>query len=134
MNSSLRTSASGMIAQQRMIDVLANNLANVNTTGFKRSRVSFEDVLYETVQGTRVVNYAGAKCVFVETLESNGFGVTAERDFFSHSVSWVTRSRPSRPCPRGHSEAYATPTLRTSRVQGTHSPLRTRPDGRVLPR
>jgi flagellar basal-body rod protein FlgG len=61
MNSSLRTSASGMIAQQRMIDVLANNLANVNTTGFKRSRVSFEDVLYETVQGTRMVNYAGVE-------------------------------------------------------------------------
>jgi flagellar basal-body rod protein FlgG len=42
-----------MIAQQRMIDVIANNLANVNTTAFKRSRVSFEDVLYETVQGPR---------------------------------------------------------------------------------
>ena len=53
MDSSLRTSASGMVAQQRMIDVIANNLANVNTTGFKRSRVSFEDVLYETVQGSR---------------------------------------------------------------------------------
>jgi len=52
-NSSLRTSASGMMAQQRMIDVIANNLANVNTTGFKRSRVSFEDVLYETVRGER---------------------------------------------------------------------------------
>ena len=63
MNSSLRTSASGMIAQQRMIDVIANNLANVNTTAFKRSRVSFEDVLYETVQGTRVVNYAGSETV-----------------------------------------------------------------------
>ena len=44
MNSSLRTSASGMIAQQRMIDVIANNLSNVNTTAFKRSRVSFEDL------------------------------------------------------------------------------------------
>ncbi len=60
MNSSLRTSASGMQAQQRMIEVIANNLANVNTTGFKRSKVSFEDVLYETVQGARAVNYAGS--------------------------------------------------------------------------
>src|SRR5258707_1053830 len=41
MDNSLRTSASGMIAQQRMIDVIANNLANVNTTGFKRSRARF---------------------------------------------------------------------------------------------
>ena len=56
MNSSLRTSASGMMAQQRMIDVIANNLANVNTTGFKRSRVSFEDVLYETVREGRVAD------------------------------------------------------------------------------
>jgi flagellar basal-body rod protein FlgG len=51
MDPGLRTSASGMIAQQKMVDVIANNLANVNTTGFKRSRASFEDVLYETVQG-----------------------------------------------------------------------------------
>lgn len=53
MNPSLRTSASGMIAQQKMVDVIANNLANVNTTGFKRSRASFEDVLYQTVQGPK---------------------------------------------------------------------------------
>jgi flagellar basal-body rod protein FlgG len=53
MDPGLRTSASGMIAQQKMVDVIANNLANVNTTAFKRSRASFEDVLYETVQGPR---------------------------------------------------------------------------------
>jgi flagellar basal-body rod protein FlgG len=53
MNASLRTSASGMMAQQTMIDVIANNLANVNTTGFKRSRVSFQDVFYELVKGPR---------------------------------------------------------------------------------
>jgi flagellar basal-body rod protein FlgG len=50
-----------MAAQQRMIDVIANNLANVNTTGFKRSRVSFEDVLYETLQGSRAANEQGAE-------------------------------------------------------------------------
>lgn len=63
MNSSLRTSASGMQAQQRMIDVIANNLANVNTTGFKRSRVSFEDVLYETVRGERKEGGSAAESV-----------------------------------------------------------------------
>jgi flagellar basal-body rod protein FlgG len=46
-----------MAAQQRMIEVIANNLANVNTTGFKKSRATFEDVLYETLQGEEVVNY-----------------------------------------------------------------------------
>ena len=59
MNPALRTAASGMRAQQITIDVIANNLANVNTTGFKRSRASFEDVLYETVQGPRVPNAEG---------------------------------------------------------------------------
>lgn len=63
MNGSMRTSASGMAAQQRMIDVIANNLANVNTTAFKRSRVSFEDVLYEQLEGSRVVNYQGSQTV-----------------------------------------------------------------------
>ena len=51
MDPSLRTSASGMMAQQTRIEVIANNLANVNTTGFKRSRAHFEDLLYQTVQG-----------------------------------------------------------------------------------
>ena len=46
---SLRTSALGMAAQQLTLDVIANNLANVNTTGFKRSSVEFQDILYETV-------------------------------------------------------------------------------------
>lgn len=63
MNGSMRTSASGMAAQQRMIDVIANNLANVNTTAFKRSRVSFEDVLYETLEGSRIVNYQASQTV-----------------------------------------------------------------------
>jgi len=63
MNPALRTAASGMIAQQRMIDVIANNLANVNTTGFKRSRATFEDVLYETLQGEALVNYQSNESV-----------------------------------------------------------------------
>lgn len=63
MNGSLRTSASGMIAQQRMVDVIANNIANVNTTAFKRSRVNFEDLLYDTIEGSRIVNYQGSETV-----------------------------------------------------------------------
>lgn len=47
---SLWTAASGMQAQQLNIDVLSNNLANVNTTGFKRSRADFQDLLYETLR------------------------------------------------------------------------------------
>jgi flagellar basal-body rod protein FlgG len=40
-----------MSAQQTRTEVIANNLANVNTTGFKRSRAHFVDLLYQTVQG-----------------------------------------------------------------------------------
>ncbi|MFH1374443.1 MAG: flagellar basal-body rod protein FlgG [bacterium] len=43
----MRTAASGMLAQQMNVDNIANNLANVNTTGFKRSKVEFQDVLYQ---------------------------------------------------------------------------------------
>ena len=42
----LYTAATGMQAQQRNIDTTANNLANVNTTGFKKSKVQFQDLLY----------------------------------------------------------------------------------------
>jgi flagellar basal-body rod protein FlgG len=45
---SLWTAASGMIGQQFNIDTIANNLANVNTTGFKQNRADFEDLLYQT--------------------------------------------------------------------------------------
>ncbi len=40
------TAATGMAAQQMMVDVIANNLANVNTTGFKASQINFQDMLY----------------------------------------------------------------------------------------
>ncbi len=43
----LYTAASGMNAQQTNIDNIAHNLANVNTTGFKKSRVEFEDLVYQ---------------------------------------------------------------------------------------
>jgi flagellar basal-body rod protein FlgG len=46
----LYTAASGMTAQQANIDNVAHNLANVNTAGFKKSRVEFEDLVYEQVQ------------------------------------------------------------------------------------
>jgi flagellar basal-body rod protein FlgG len=42
------TAASGMHAQQMQVDTISNNLANVNTNGFKRSRAEFHDLLYQT--------------------------------------------------------------------------------------
>ena len=50
---SLYIGATGMQAQQANLDVIANNMANVNTTGFKRNRLDFEDLLYRAMPGTR---------------------------------------------------------------------------------
>jgi flagellar basal-body rod protein FlgG len=47
---SLMTAASGMKAQQMQVDTIANNLANVNTAGFKRSRLTFKSLLYQTLK------------------------------------------------------------------------------------
>ncbi len=44
----LWTAASGMTAQQYNVDTIANNLSNVNTTGFKKIRAEFEDLIYQT--------------------------------------------------------------------------------------
>jgi flagellar basal-body rod protein FlgG len=46
----LYSSASGMESQQLNLDVIANNLANVNTTGFKKSKIEFQDLLYDTTR------------------------------------------------------------------------------------
>lgn len=46
---SLNTAATGMKAQQQEMDVRANNIANVSTTGFKKSRAEFEDLMYQTI-------------------------------------------------------------------------------------
>ncbi len=53
------SAATGMIAQQTNIDTIANNLANVNTTGFKKSRVNFQDLLYETIKPAGAQTSAG---------------------------------------------------------------------------
>src|SRR5206468_6738250 len=47
MNLSLYSAATGMEAQQLNLNTIANNLANVNTPGFKRSKIEFQDLLYQ---------------------------------------------------------------------------------------
>lgn len=56
----LYTAATGMMAQQLNMDVTANNLANVNTSGFKHSRADFQDLLYQEMRpaGTQVADGA----------------------------------------------------------------------------
>ncbi len=57
----LWTAATGMEAQQLNIDVISNNLANVNTPGFKKSRVDFQDLLYQTLQPAGASEAQGAQ-------------------------------------------------------------------------
>ncbi len=51
MAQSLYTAMTGMRTQQQNIDMIANNVANINTVGYKSGRVSFEDAAYQAVKG-----------------------------------------------------------------------------------
>lgn len=58
---SLWIAASGMSGQQFNIDAISNNLANVNTAGYKRSRVDFQDLLYQTIRVAGTPSTTGAQ-------------------------------------------------------------------------
>ncbi|MBK8801374.1 MAG: flagellar basal-body rod protein FlgG [Fibrobacteres bacterium] len=58
---SLYTAASGMLANQLSVDSISNNLANVNTAGYKKSRVEFQDLLYQTMIEPGGTTSEGAK-------------------------------------------------------------------------
>jgi len=57
----LWTAATGMEAQQINMDVIANNLANVNSVGFKKSRADFQDLLYQTAKAPGSTATAGVE-------------------------------------------------------------------------
>jgi flagellar basal-body rod protein FlgG len=69
---SLWTAASGMTGQQFNIDTISNNLANVNTTGFKQMRADFEDLLYQTL---RLAGTPSTEVTVVPTGVQVGHGV-----------------------------------------------------------
>ena len=52
----LSIAATGMAAQDLNVQVIANNIANINTTGFKRARAEFSDLLYQTERLQGVAN------------------------------------------------------------------------------
>ena len=59
----LAIAATGMNAQQTNLEVIANNIANINTTGFKRARAEFSDLLYQTERAAGVPNRANQAIV-----------------------------------------------------------------------
>lgn len=68
---SLWTAASGMISQQTNVDTIANNLANINTTGYKKETTEFKSLLYQTIQDKSTDSTGAAKPVGVQV----GLGV-----------------------------------------------------------
>lgn len=56
---SMYTAATGMEAQQLYMDVISNNLSNINTNGFKRSKIEFQDLMYQTLKEPGMQNPEG---------------------------------------------------------------------------
>ncbi len=85
----LFTSATGMKAEQLVVDNTAHNLANANTTGFKRSQVNFQDLLYET---RRLPGTETAQGLQAPTGLQIGSGVrpAANTKIFSEGVQDIT--------------------------------------------
>lgn len=71
----LRTATSGMMAQQLNVEVISNNIANMNTVGFKRQRAEFQDLLYQNVE--RMGAQSSAQGTVVPTGIQIGSGVKA---------------------------------------------------------
>ena len=78
------TAATGMQAQQMRIDTIANNLANVNTTGFKKSNVDFQDLVYQTLNQPGIEN-AGYQV-------GRGVRPVANTKLYSHGSLQVTNN------------------------------------------
>jgi flagellar basal-body rod protein FlgG len=87
----LNTAATGMQAQQQNLDVLSNNLANISTNGFKKSRAEFEDLMYQTQKDP---GQATGMNAISPTGVQTGLGVKtgAIQKDFSHGSSIVTKN------------------------------------------
>lgn len=85
----LSTAALGMSSQQKSVDNIANNLANVNTTGFKRSTIAFQDLFYENLSSSSHGSAANRPSNDAPTLQV-GHGsraVATIRNFMQGSVA-----------------------------------------------
>ncbi|WP_298158467.1 flagellar basal-body rod protein FlgG [Brevundimonas sp.] len=71
----LRTAASGMAAQQLNVEVISNNIANMNTVGYKRQRAEFQDLIYQNVE--RMGAQSSSQGTVVPTGIQIGLGVKA---------------------------------------------------------
>jgi flagellar basal-body rod protein FlgG len=79
---SLNIAATGMVAMQQLVDVIAHNIANTETAGFKKGRASFNDLIYQTE--TRMGTVAGADGGGIPTGTQFGLGVALSAIYKSH--------------------------------------------------
>ena len=87
----LHTAASGMSAQETNVSTISNNIANVNTTGFKRGRTEIDDLTYETIQeaGSR----SSASTTYnVGTQVGSGARVSSVRKEFTNGAPQITNN------------------------------------------
>jgi flagellar basal-body rod protein FlgG len=82
MNLSLYSAATGMEAQQLNLNTIANNLANVNTPGFKRSKIEFQDLLYQKPRASGT-DSGGGNLVPTGTEVGNGSRVASTSKVFT---------------------------------------------------
>ncbi len=87
---SLYTTATGMKAQQTMVDTIANNIANVNTAGFKRTQVSFEDLLYVTLKTPGLERDAGGTASPIGVQIGSGTQLSGTSKIYTPGVLEVT--------------------------------------------
>ena len=69
---SLSIAATGMLGQQTNVEVISNNIANMNTTGYKRQRAEFQDLLYQEVEADEHVPYVAPFLDWVVYVQSLG--------------------------------------------------------------
>lgn len=87
----LHTSATGMAAQESNVNTISNNIANVNTTGFKKARTEFDDLLYETIQEAGAKS-SGSTEYNVGTQFGSGAKVSATRKIHSQGSPQMTNN------------------------------------------
>ncbi|MGB7604917.1 MAG: flagellar basal-body rod protein FlgG [Lutisporaceae bacterium] len=83
----LWTASTGMLAQQLYVDTISNNIANVNSIGFKKNRVEFKDLLYETLERGLVKDGQGKP---VNLQVGHGVKVSATTKFFTPGSMEIT--------------------------------------------
>ena len=89
----LSIAATGMNAQQKNLEVIAHNIANINTTGFKRARAEFADLIYQTERASGVPSQANGNIVPEGAHIGSGVQTVAVRNVHLQGVLNSTGNR-----------------------------------------